>query len=295
MTSPWWTITQSIDESKLSFKELLLSAKISSTACCDALALARAAVEIGQHCQDPSAAFFTGYQLAMRCLDPALEPDQWAALCVNEKDVTSLRRMSTTWCARTNQLNGHKSFALLAGHGLDQAVVIARPAGQDEASDIHDLIALKIYLPSPQITTTVPQKPSKILPGLPHGSLDFRQYQVNDVWQKDAHHSINKPFRYWEDVMVVLAFSGWMMGHLGADKSHALSVEVESLIKAFSTQHQAYSLHSLDRFERVQIQLSEIESLLPTSALAAWQRDQQILTLGQRVRDKLKHQLLSNH
>ena len=77
----------------------------------------------GLRSDSPSTAFLAGYQIAMRFIDPALEPEQWAAFCINEKGVTSTREFTTR--LDSNTLSGRKGYVLMAGSNIDWLYVAA--------------------------------------------------------------------------------------------------------------------------------------------------------------------------
>ena len=260
--------------------------------------LAADAYTLGSHCYDAASAFLAGYQMAVRCIDTRLKSDQWGAFCVNERGVNSLRLMSTTWDGVAHELSGQKSFALMAGQGLDSVIVIARGdyanAGREpaESMDQQNLVAVKIALPTECVEVIPATKPGRILPTLPHSALTFdRCSNVQMICAKEAHNRLNKPFRFWEDIMVTLSFCGWMRGYLADELAAQLHLQSQQLIEYFGQYSAAYDLQSLRLVEQLHKCLNEAAHQLPHDLLTDWQRDKQILSLAQVIRDRIKNKL----
>lgn len=262
--------------------------------------LAQRAYTLGGYCQDPASAFLAGYQMAIRCVDTDLKASQWGAFCVNERGIKSLSQLSTVWQQQEQRLSGKKSFALMAGQGLDRVVVIARSSlskvSSDSQSDMSrnndQLVAVKIDLPTDQVRLVKPPQPAKILPSLPHSALLFDACPASRLIDIDnAHTQLNKPFRFWEDVMVTLSFSTWMKNYVDDQHSTALDSLSQQLMKYFAQSSSNYDRQSMALVEQLHQLFCRAEIQLPRTLFADWQRDKQILTLAQSIRERIKQQL----
>ena len=262
--------------------------------------LAQRAYTLGGYCQDPASAFLAGYQMAIRCVDTELTASQWGAFCINERGIKSLSQLSTVWQQQEQRLSGKKSFALMAGQGLDRVVVIARSRLSKTSSgsqsniplDKVQLVAVKIDLPADQVRLVTPPRPAKILPSLPHSSLIFDDCPASPLIDIDnAHTQLNKPFRFWEDVMVTLSFSAWIKKYVDDQHSAALDSLSQQLLKYFAQSSSNYDRRSMALVEQLHQSFCMVEIQLPQKLFADWQRDKQILTLAQPIRDRIKQRL----
>lgn len=240
----------------------------------------------GLRSDSPSTAFLAGYQIAMRFIDPALEPEQWAAFCINEKGVTSTREFTTR--LDSNTLSGRKGYVLMAGSNIDWLYVAA--------NSIDGLVCVRVTPATPGVSVVSSSKPQPFLVDIPHGSLLMKDTTVTDTYFKTkVHEELNKPFRFHEDVLCLLAFAGWVcraLGDVSARDCVELQQGVTPLMNAYSNDDLSYSLTTLDLFEALERVLDEVSNNLPDSARRIWLRDRAILSLGQKARAIIRSRLL---
>jgi hypothetical protein len=119
---------------------------------------------------------------------------------------------------------------------------------------------------------------------------------VTDTYFKTkVHEELNKPFRFHEDVLCLLAFAGWVcraLGDVSARDCVELQQGVTPLMNAYSNDALSYSLTTLDLFEALERVLDEVSNNLPDSARRIWLRDRAILSLGQKARAIIRSRLL---
>lgn len=240
----------------------------------------------GLRSDSPSTAFLAGYQIAMRFIDPALEPEQWAAFCINEKGVTSTREFTTR--LDSNTLSGRKGYVLMAGSNIDWLYVAA--------NSIDGLVCVRVTPATSGVSVVSSSKPQPFLVDIPHGSLLMKDTAVTDTYFKTkVHEELNKPFRFHEDVLCLLAFAGWVcraLGDVSARDCVELKQGVTPLMNAYSNDALSYSLTTLDLFEALERVLDEVSNNLPDSARRIWLRDRAILSLGQKARAIIRSRLL---
>lgn len=232
--------------------------------------------QLGQQCDSPGTAFFVGYQAAMRCLDPALPATMVAAFCISERGVRNPWQMHSRLNRADYHLTGNKSYAMLAGSGLDRVYVVAR---LDD-----DLVAVVLNADAVDI---LPGAPQPFLPDLPHGAIHFdRTISAGDIFCTDAHARLNKPFRCWEDVHAGLALAGWLQQFVPVDGQ-----AVNALMQAFQEHPQGYDLRLLDAVEQLLRLMDSAAQQLPDDVRMIWQRDSVLLRFAQPVRDAIRQKL----
>ncbi|MCD8523565.1 MAG: hypothetical protein LRY66_12235 [Saccharospirillaceae bacterium] len=258
--------------------------------------------QLGARADTPGTAFFCGYQAAMRQIDPALAADAWAAFCISEAGLRSLRQMQTRFDVQTSCLSGEKSHVMLAGNGLDWLYVVA-------ASD-DDLLCVQVAANAPGVEVLSARGIQPFLPDVPHTPVRFNTVNITSGYRCDqAHQRLNKPFRYWEDVHVALAFSGWLLANQSAEydafepslngDNHgndgavmpALMNAADHLAQCFYAQPQQYSLVALDALEALLVCQDAMLPRLTADARAVWQRDRILLQLATAVRGKIRSAL----
>lgn len=249
---------------------------------------AEAAIISGLRSDIPASAFLAGYQVAMRAVDSSLSPEQWACLCVSEKGLRSLSEMSTY--IDNGVISGRKSHAMLAGSGMDWLYIIA--------SDQSDLVCRRVKA-GEQGVSVLPSDPAQpVVPELAHHALEFNEAHVDSHFHcADAHNEINKPFRYHEDVMTILAFSGWClrMSDSAADQSKLVTA-MQALAGGYRMSSKGYCLEQLNAFEALAEELMTVAAALPVAAADYWQRDRRLLVMGQKARSIIRQRLeLSAH
>ena len=244
---------------------------------------AEAAIIAGLRSDIPASAFLSAYQIAMRAVDPALPPEQWACLCVSEKGLRSLSEMET--CIEAGAVSGRKSHAMLASDGIDWLYVIARSS----SGLICQRVSSNAEGVSPQ-----PAKPGQpVIPELPHHVVDFANSPVDAAFlAENAHEKINKPFRYHEDVMALLAFSGWVLRVSEANINHQKLIEcMQALACGYCASATGYDRSQLDAFDALIEELMQFSSHLSGKYQETWRRDRQLLLMGQKARDIIRSRL----
>ena len=152
-----------------------------------------AAFKAGQLSQTTGVAFLLGYQMAMRCLDPELASDIFAALVVSEKGVRHPKDMVTKLSMNGGQLllTGQKSHVMLFPDYLDQLYIIAKNEQQR---------LVGVTVPSSSIGLNLDQPVlAPFVQDIPHCSIQIENVAVApaQVIFEDGDAQANKPFRYW--------------------------------------------------------------------------------------------------
>lgn len=234
--------------------------------------------QLGAQADDIGTAFVLAYQLAVRYLDRNLKAAELAAFCVSE---TGLRFLSQMSCQlEQGYLSGSKSHVMLMQPiELDWLYVLARQQGE--------LVLVKV---SAQADGIHPQAPlaQPFVPQVRHCPVRFEQVPVEaDFCLADAHNTVNKPFRYWEDVHVTLALAGWMHNRV-ADSPMLVSAS-QALIEHFDRHPQHYDLAGLDTLEQCLEQLvAAAKNLQSATDQQQWQRDQALMLLSAKARTALR-------
>ena len=240
----------------------------------------------GQQVDNLSTAFFVGYQAAMRCLDPVLPAFHWAALAISEKGIKSPFQCLTSFDAQSGALVGAKSHIMLADDGLDSLYVLAHLA------QIEPVQLVLVQLPASAVQ--IEHRPAQpFLLDVPHYAVSFNALvQPEALYCVDAHQRANKPFRYWEDVHVVLAMAGWLQSQLFT-VNHELTEQAQRLIAAFREEPRHYHLAALDEFENMLALLARLVSQLSDEQQQQWQQDTLLLKMTAPLRQQIRAKLLS--
>lgn len=242
------------------------------------LSTTQAAWVAGQCSDTPGTAFFCGYQAAMRCLDPSLQPSLWAAFCISEKGLKSLKEMSCNLDAQ-GFLSGQKSHAMLAGQGLDLCYVVARSGAE--------LVCLQVDMQTPGVEIGQAGKPQPFMPDLPHLPLVFTLVSGH-FFSSEADERLNKPFRYWEDVHGLLALAGWMASWLREGQNPELVEAAERLQQIFTATPGGYCVLALDAVDLLFNLMEKAAGGMPEPQRLLWQRDRMLLVFTQPLRQKIR-------
>jgi acyl-CoA dehydrogenase len=156
-------------------------------------------------------AFASGYQAALRALDPSLPDDTIAALCVSEAEGNSPRAIRTTLTRQGEgfRLDGDKRWATLGPEG-GLFIVIAREAGSD--AERPSLKAVRISAGTRGLCIgSMP--PTGFVPEVPHArmKLDGIHVAASAVLEGDAYLRYVKPFRTIEDIHVHAACVAYLV------------------------------------------------------------------------------------
>lgn len=239
---------------------------------------------LGQNTDTPSTAFFIAYQAAMRCLDPSLANDEWSAFLVSEKGVRNPFECRTQYNTETRLLVGEKSHVMLANAGLDSVYVLAK---KEDVLPV-ELLLLKADTACLQVEPAAKQP---FMLDVPHHAVRFSTtLSASAFCLEQAHQQANKPFRYWEDVHVAIALSGWLQTHI-ATPSSELEQAVLVLMQVFKQNPKAYHLTALDTLEALLDVMYSVATGLPSPQQGLWERDSLLFKLSQFIRDKIRQSL----
>lgn len=248
------------------------------------LSLAEWALACGVRADSLSLAFLWGYQAAMRRVDAAMPPQALSAWCVSESGLSSLRAMTTEFDPVTKTVTGRKSHVMLiAQQQLDWLYVLAR------LRDTESLVAVKVSASAKGIAVLPSQKVQPFVTQVPHAAVTFASTPVaSDFYVDNAHAMLNRPFRFWEDCYVSLAFVGWFWRRLPLSARAVLEQSVTPWLAHLAKADQAYDALHLRHSTTVFEQLNVLVSNLPNDAEQQWHQDKMLLLLGERARVALR-------
>lgn len=250
------------------------------------------AFSLGAQSATPGMAFLSGYQSALRCLDPACPADQFAAFCVSEKGIkkpwdmkTRLTRADSGWV-----LKGQKGFVMLLPNPIDRLYVVTKQ--EDDA-----LSCVLVNIGAAGLSVAEPLN-APFIQDIPHAGVVFDQVVVEEanILTTQAHQQANKPFRYWEDVHVAIAMTGWMLRKLSENsklESHKVGLLelICQLIEKFEEEPDYYSLEGLDLLDECHQLLDVAAVNLSASALSLWKQDRLLLQMGLKIRHQIRMKL----
>ena len=246
---------------------------------------------LGYQSDTPSLAFLSGYQMAIRCLDPQCPPALLAAFCVSETGVrkpwdmtTHLRSMDQGW-----RLDGVKSHVMLAPGDLDRCYVMAK-------HNMGELWCVRCDYNSRGVTLDKLLS-TAVVALISHASVVFKDVAITEeqVLTQEAHEQANKPFRYWEDVHVTVAMLAWMARQLVLqdEVSHQLRQSIEQLMVSFEADPYYYSLPIFTLLDEALVLLDGSSKWLEEPAATSWQQDRPLLLMGQSIRGRIQAKLAS--
>ena len=250
------------------------------------------AVYLGAQSATPGMAFLAGYQNAIRCLDVNCPSDALAAFCVSEKGVKKPWDMATQLSSQGERtvLDGQKGYVMLMPNELDRLYVVAK----NEEGQL-----CCVYLPNNSlgVSASEPLK-APFVEDIPHSGVSFDQVEISPekLLDIDGHQQANKPFRYWEDVHVAIAMTGWMLRKLSENsklESHkaGLLELICQLIEKFEAEPDYYSLEGLDLLDECHQLLDVAAVNLSASALSLWKQDRLLLQMGLKIRHQIRMKL----
>lgn len=255
--------------------------------------LQQSAFFLGAQSATPGMAFLSGYQAALRYLDPLCPVDQFAAFCVSEKGIknpwdmkTQLHRRESHWL-----LNGSKGFVMLLPNTIDRLYVVAK---REDGS----LSCVQLPADIAGLSVAEPLN-APFIKDIPHAGIIFDNVIIDDsdIVTADGHQQANKPFRYWEDVHVAMAMAGWMLRQLSENPDFETSKasimeKLCQLTEKFEEHPDYYSLAGLDILDEYH-QCMEIQSRnLAENALKVWQTDRLLLQMGLKIRHQIRIKLI---
>ncbi len=155
-------------------------------------------------------AFAAGYREALRRLVPALGHDR-AALCVTERGGGHPRAIETTLTADGDGylVSGHKRWATMARH-VDVLLVVAS-LGENASKKMLRLVRVDAHAAG---VTLRAMPPTPFCPEIEHAEVDLDRVRVAaaDLFPGDGYETYQKPFRTIEDLHVVAAALGHVIG-----------------------------------------------------------------------------------
>lgn len=254
--------------------------------------LQKSAFFLGAQSATPGMAFLSGYQSALRCLDPNCPSNQFAAFCVSEKGIkkpwdmeTQLYRVESCWL-----LNGRKGFVMLLPDTIDRLYVVAK---QKNGS----LSCVQLLANTAGLSVTGSLN-APFIKDIPHAGIVFDKVVIEEknILSVNAHQQANKPFRYWEDVHVAIAMAGWMLRKLSETpkfEGHKplLMKLICQLIEKFEEHPDYYSLAGLNTLDECHHLMDKVSADLPETALLAWKTDRLLLQMGLKIRHKIRLKL----
>lgn len=248
-------------------------------------------VFLGVQSATPGMAFLSGYQNAIRCLDPECPADVLAAFCVSEKGIkkpwdmqTRVKAAAENSATKRYRLSGQKGYVMLMPDELDRLYVIAK----DEAEQ------LRCVFISSQVDGLSMTEPLKtpFVQDIPHSGVGFDDVAISalQLMDIDGHKEANKPFRYWEDVHVTLAMMAWVLRGVenAKESSGVLTTELMSsmnqLITVYEHCPEYFSMESFTAFNDCQRVMEESAKRLPQALRLQWQQDRPLLQMGNKIR-----------
>jgi hypothetical protein len=270
-------------------------------------------VFLGAQVATPGMAFLSGYQNAIRCLDPACPIDEFAAFCVSEKGVKSPWDMESKIIPVADGycLSGQKGFVMLLPHELDRLYVIAK-------SETNELKCVFVSREIVGLEVTESLN-APFIKDIPHRGVRFSDVQLSSsqVLAIDGHYEANKPFRYWEDIHVTISMLAWMLRHcreetkiiekrlannelasnefdynrLGSEAWDEITGLITQLIEQFENSSEYYSIDAFSLFDDATVALEKYSILLSGDALNQWKTDSALLLMGQKIRQLVQEKL----
>jgi len=244
---------------------------------------------LGAQSATPGMAFLTGYQNAIRCLDPKCPVDELAAFCVSEKGIKRPWDMATSLSDSEDgyYLDGQKGYVMLLPNDLDRMYVVAK-------NDDGQLRCLYLQADSLGVTPTETLA-APFVKDIPHAGAHFNKVHipVEQLFDFDGHQQANKPFRYWEDMHVGLAMMAWMLREL-IENGQLLSelddiVElICQLIEKFEKHPNYYSLDCFDLLDKSHELMDEYSQYLSEKSKKSWLKDRLLLQMGQKIRQLIR-------
>ncbi|MDU9415420.1 acyl-CoA dehydrogenase family protein [Pseudomonas sp. zfem005] len=241
----------------------------------------------GRLAATPGLAFLAGYQGALRLLWPSA-PQSLGALCVTESRSTRPADMHTRLAGLS--LSGRKDF-VTAADAADWLLVAAREEAEGQPPRLA-LVVVRNGAPGVRIET-LPSLP--LMPDIPHARLHLDAAHCERL-AGDGWDAYVKPFRSIEDLHVLAAMGGWLLG-VGRDSGWpeplqlrllgllGSAAEVSRLCATSPTMH----LMLAGLFAQFDGLRPELESALangPQAWASLWQRDQGVLSLAVGPRAK---------
>ncbi|MEW5853146.1 MAG: acyl-CoA dehydrogenase family protein [Myxococcota bacterium] len=154
-------------------------------------------------------AFACGYQEALLRLLPQLPRHALVSLCATEEGGAHPRAIQTS-LDENGRLRGRKVFATLAT-AADVLMVVASTGTDENGRNRLRLVRVDAHAAGVRIQ---PLPPTSFAPEIPHAvvELDGVNVRPDDVLPGDGYDAYLKPFRTVEDLHVLAALHGYLVG-----------------------------------------------------------------------------------
>jgi hypothetical protein len=160
----------------------------------------------------PAWAFAAGYQAAIQCLVPTVDPGCIAAICITEKGGSHPARIRSRLTASSNaenpwRLDGTKTFV----SGADGAEILLVAASAGVTPGGRNRLRM-VVVPADLAGIAITPLPALgFVPEIPHGKVCFAAVGLGDeaILPGDGYACAIKPFRTLEDLHVTGAFLAW--------------------------------------------------------------------------------------
>lgn len=241
----------------------------------------------GRLAATPGLAFLAGYQGALRLLWPSA-PQSLGALCVTESRSTRPADMQTRVTGLS--LSGRKDF-VTAADAADWLLVAAREDAEGQPPRLA-LVVVRNGAPGVRIET-LPSLP--LMPDIPHARLHLDAAHCERL-AGDGWDAYVKPFRSIEDLHVLAAIGGWLLG-IGRDSGWPDALQLRLLgllgsaaeVSRLCATSPVMHLMLAGLFAQFDGLRPELEAALaegPQEWASLWQRDQGLLAIASGPRAK---------
>lgn len=253
------------------------------------------ALQGGFYANSVGQAFIYGYEIAIQRLTGLDTKDQLAAFCVTENKSTHPKSMQVS-LSKGQQgkvlLAGKKDFVTLAG-STKWLLVAAKSAVSSDGRNQIKLVKVDASLPGVDIET-LPLLP--FVPDVSHGVVTFDSVSIDesDVFSGDGYGDYVKPFRWFEDVNVFIALSGYLLKIAITNQWPVESrVEIISILTALIGMQRMEAdepvahivmFDQVTRLERWLDRYDQAWGSVDSSVAVAWKRDKGILKIASHAR-----------
>lgn len=237
-------------------------------------------------------AFAAAYETALVALAPSAVRGRIASLCATEDFGAHPRNIKTTLAG--GRLSGKKRWATLA----PAADVLLVVASTGEGVDGRNRLKIVVVDAGAAGVTIATKPPTPFAPEIPHADLVLEDVLVRDadVLEGDGYERYLKPFRTLEDLHVLAALSGYLVGEARAqawprpflERLAALIVALEAA-GAGARAPQSRELHLAlgGYFQWAEQLFGEADSLFASGnpdARSRWDRDRGLLMVAAGAR-----------
>ena len=248
-------------------------------------------------------AFASGYQAALRRLDPSLPTARLASLCVTERGGGHPRAIESELTPITEGaaegeaylLRGSKRWATISD--VAGVLLVAARLGPPDERGRPRIRVARVNTNLPGVTIT-PMTPTTFTPEILHGELRFDDARIEAaaLLPGDGYERYIKPFRTIEDLHVHGALFGYLLGearrggfpHALVERLAALLITLRALAAADPSDAGVHVAVAGALRNGVQL-VTDLEAIwAPTASpiYARWQRDSPLLAFGESARTK---------